>query len=80
MLFRSVTVLAAFPAVLLGGLESIPGTIVGGLLIGLSQGLVAGSKVQLVRNAAEIMPYIVLLFVLILRPEGLFGQKRIERI
>lgn len=76
----SVVVLAAFPAVLLGGLESIPGTIVGGLIIGLSQGLVAASKVPLVRNAAEIMPYVVLLIVLIFRPEGLFGQKRIERI
>jgi branched-chain amino acid transport system permease protein len=76
----SVVVLAAFPAVLLGGLESIPGTIVGGLLIGLSQGLVAASKVQWVRNASEIMPYVVLLLVLLLRPEGLFGQKRIERI
>ncbi|MBC8265142.1 MAG: branched-chain amino acid ABC transporter permease [Anaerolineales bacterium] len=76
----SVVVLAAFPAVLLGGLESIPGTIVGGLMIGLSQGLVAASKVSIVRNAAEIMPYVVLLIVLIFRPEGLFGQKRIERI
>ncbi len=76
----SVTVLAAFPAVLLGGLESIPGTIVGGLVIGLSQGVVAASRVQTVRNAAEIMPYVVLLLVLLLRPEGLFGQKRIERI
>jgi len=76
----SVVVLAAFPAVLLGGLESIPGTIVGGLIIGLSQGLVAASKAPLVRNAAEIMPYVVLLIVLIFRPEGLFGQKRIERI
>jgi branched-chain amino acid transport system permease protein len=76
----SVVVLAAFPAVLLGGLESIPGTIVGGLIIGLSQGLVAASKVAVVRNAAEIMPYVVLLIVLIIRPEGLFGQKRIERI
>ena len=76
----SVVVLAAFPAVLLGGLESIPGTIVGGLIIGLSQGLVAASKVSLVRNAAGIMPYVVLLIVLIFRPEGLFGQKRIERI
>jgi branched-chain amino acid transport system permease protein len=76
----SVTVLAAFPVVLLGGLESIPGTVVGGLLVGLSQGLVSASKVQLVRNAAEIMPYIVLLLVLLIRPEGLFGQKRIERI
>ena len=76
----SVVVLAAFPVVLLGGLESIPGTIVGGLLIGLSQGLVSASKVPTVRNMSEIMPYIILLIVLIIRPEGLFGQKRIERI
>ncbi|MGD8815045.1 MAG: branched-chain amino acid ABC transporter permease [Anaerolineales bacterium] len=76
----SIVVLAAFPAVLLGGLESIPGTIVGGLLIGLAQGIVAASKVQIVRNSVEIMPYVVLLVVLLFRPEGLFGQKRIERI
>ncbi len=76
----SIVVLAAFPAVLLGGLESIPGAIVGGLLIGLAQGLVAVSQVQLIRNAAEIMPYVVLMVVLLLRPEGLLGQKRIERI
>ena len=76
----SIVVLAAFPAVLLGGLESIPGAIVGGLLIGLAQGLVAVSQVQLIRNAAEIMPYVMLMVVLLLRPEGLFGQKRIERI
>ncbi len=76
----SVTVLAAFPAVLLGGLESIPGTIVGGVIIGLSAGLVSASKASIVRSAAEIMPYVVLLVVLLLRPEGLFGQKRIERI
>lgn len=76
----SVVVLAAFPVVLLGGLESIPGTIVGGLLIGLAQGLVSASTVPLVRSMSEIMPYVVLLVVLLLRPEGLFGQKRIERI
>jgi branched-chain amino acid transport system permease protein len=76
----SVTVLAAFPVVLLGGLESIPGTIVAGLLVGLSQGLVSAAKAPLVRHAAEIMPYIVLLLVLLIRPEGLFGQRRIERI
>jgi len=76
----SVVVLAAFPVVLLGGLESIPGTIVGGLLIGLSQGLVSVSKVPMVRNMSEIMPYVILLIVLLIRPEGLFGQKRIERI
>ncbi len=76
----SIVVLAAFPAVLLGGLESIPGTIVGGLLIGLSKGLVSASKIQFIRNSGEIMPYIVLLLVLLILPEGLFGQKRIERI
>ena len=76
----SVVVLAAFPVVLLGGLDSIPGVIVGGLLIGLSQGLVSASKVPLIRSTSEIMPYVVLLLVLIIRPEGLFGQKRIERI
>ncbi|MBA4379777.1 MAG: branched-chain amino acid ABC transporter permease [Anaerolinea sp.] len=76
----AVVVLAAFPVVLLGGLESIPGVIVGGLLIGLSQGFVSAFKVSQLRNMAEIMPYTVLLIVLLIRPEGLFGQKRIERI
>ncbi len=76
----SVVVLAAFPVVLLGGLDSIPGTIVGGLIIGLSQGLFAASKAPVFRSMVEIVPYIVLLIVLIIRPEGLFGQKRIERI
>jgi branched-chain amino acid transport system permease protein len=76
----SMLVLTAFPVVLLGGLDSIPGAIVGGFVIGLSQGLVSVSKVMIVRNMSEIMPYIVLLIVLVIRPEGLFGQKRIERI
>ncbi|NOX63836.1 MAG: branched-chain amino acid ABC transporter permease [Chloroflexi bacterium] len=76
----SVLVLAAFPAVLLGGLESIPGVIVGGLIIGLSSGLVSASKVQIIRNSAEIVPYIVLMIVLLIRPEGIFGQRRIERV
>lgn len=42
--------------------------------------MVSASKVQLIRNASEIMPYVVLMIVLVLRPEGLFGQKRIERV
>ena len=76
----SLVVLAAFPVVLLGGLDSIPGTIVGGLIIGLSMGLASASKNPVVRDMTEIMPYILLLLVLLIRPEGLFGQKRIERI
>ncbi len=85
----SIVALIAFPAVLLGGLESIPGAVIGGLLIGLVQGLVAlptndfflGPAVaQAIRNSTEIVPYIILLIVLVIRPDGLFGQKRIERI
>jgi branched-chain amino acid transport system permease protein len=76
----STVALAAFPAILLGGLESFLGAIVGGLLVGLTVSLVQTSSVVEVRNSAEIAPYVLLLIVLLIRPEGLFGQKRIERI
>jgi branched-chain amino acid transport system permease protein len=76
----SLVALVAFPAILLGGLESLAGAIVGGLMIGLVQALVQASTIIEVRNSAEIAPYVLLLIVLIIRPEGLFGQKRIERI
>lgn len=72
--------LVAFPAILLGGLESFSGAILGGLIIGLAQSLVQASKIPEIRNSAEIAPYVLLLIVLVIRPEGLFGQKRIERI
>jgi len=72
--------LVSFPAILLGGLESFPGAIAGGLLVGLAQALVQASSVQTVRGTSEIAPYILLLIVLLLRPEGLFGEKRIERV
>lgn len=76
----STVVLVAFPAILLGGLESLPGAIVGGIAVGLAQGLVGASKLVVIRNSAAIAPYVLLLIVLVIRPEGLFGQKRIERI
>jgi branched-chain amino acid transport system permease protein len=76
----STVVLVAFPAILLGGLESLPGAVIGGVAVGLSQALVGASKLIEIRNSSDIAPYILLLIVLIIRPEGLFGQKRIERI
>jgi branched-chain amino acid transport system permease protein len=72
--------LIAFPAILLGGLESFPGAIFGGIAVGLVQALVQTSTIPEVRHSAEIAPYVLLLIVLVIRPEGLFGQKRIERI
>ncbi len=76
----SVVVLSAFPVVLLGGLESMPGSIIGAIIIGLAAGFVSASKAQFVRDSAEVVPYVVLMLVLLVRPEGLFGLKRIERI
>ncbi len=76
----SLIALVAFPAILLGGLESFPGAIIGGLMIGLVRALVQASTNIEVRNSYEIAPYVLLLIVLLFRPEGLFGQKRIERI
>jgi branched-chain amino acid transport system permease protein len=71
--------LSAFPAVLLGGLESVGGALVGGLVIGLIQEwanlLFPGSQV-----GTELAPYAVLMIVLVIKPDGLFGEKRIERI
>lgn len=76
----STVVLVAFPAILLGGLESLPGAIIGGMAVGLAQEIVEVSRLSIVRSSSEIAPYVLLFIVLIIRPEGLFGQKRIERI
>ncbi len=70
--------LRAFPAVLLGGLESVPGAIVGGLTIGVVETMTSGYIGT--STGQELAPFLVLMLVLIIRPDGLFGQKRIERI
>ena len=61
---------------LLGGLNSIPGAMAGGLIIGLVEAL--GSYFQ--PGLKEIIPWIVMLIILLIRPYGLFGERRIERI
>jgi branched-chain amino acid transport system permease protein len=69
--------LAALPAVLLGGLESIPGALLGGLIVGLAVSLTSG---YLDPATATIAPFVILLLVLLVKTEGIFGLKRIERI
>lgn len=71
--------LAAFPAVLLGGLDSVPGALVGGLLVGIIQEW-ANFLFPGTQAGTELAPYVVLMIVLVIRPDGLFGQRRIERI
>ncbi len=69
--------LIVFPVVILGGLDSVPGTIVGGLVIGLVKQFVSG---YMDPGLAEVVPYVVLVAILMVRPYGIFGETRIERV
>lgn len=68
--------LTVFPVVILGGLESVAGTILGGAVIGL----VNQYADALSPGASQVAPFIVLVIILLVRPYGLFGQPRIERV
>jgi branched-chain amino acid transport system permease protein len=68
--------LIVFPVVILGGLDSIAGTIVGGAVIGLLSQYAEG----LSPGASQVVPYVALVAILLVRPYGLFGQVRIERV
>jgi branched-chain amino acid transport system permease protein len=74
--------LKAFAVVLLGGLNSIGGAIVAGLIVGLAESFAAGYLDPLTTRGglATIFPFIIIIIVLVIRPYGLFGMKRIERI
>jgi len=69
--------LKVFPVVILGGLESIGGAIIGGLIIGLLETFTGG---YISTSLKEVIPYIVLVFILLVKPYGLFGLVEIERV
>jgi len=73
--------LRAFPAAVLGGLESIPGVLLGGLLIGLVENL-SGAYLDPVLGGGtrEIVSFVILLAVLMVRPTGLFGLPDEKRV
>ena len=73
--------LKALPVLILGGFESIPGAIVGGLIIGATEKLAEVYLGPLVGGGIEgWFPYVLALLFLLVRPEGLFGEKIIRRI
>jgi branched-chain amino acid transport system permease protein len=71
-----------FPAVILGGLDSIVGAVVGGLIVGLLENFAQYVDGQYLHwgNMYEVAPFYVLIVILMIRPYGLFGTKDIERI
>ena len=66
-----------FPVVILGGLDSVLGTVVGGVIVGL---LVEYTKRYMSVDASQILPFVALVAILLVKPYGLFGQVRIERV
>jgi branched-chain amino acid transport system permease protein len=75
------TALKALPVLILGGFTSVPGAIVGGLLVGASEKLAEvyiGPKIG--SGIENWFPYVLATVFLLIRPEGLFGEKRIERV
>ncbi len=74
--------LKAFAVVLLGGVNSVGGAIVGGIILGMLENVAAGYLDPLLPGGglAQVFPFFVMIIVLIFRPYGLFGLPRIERI
>ena len=79
-----VIALKALPAIIIGGLDSIEGAVVGGLLVGVVESFFAAYQGEympwLGQNFALVSPYVLLLLVLLVKPYGLFGTREVERV
>jgi branched-chain amino acid transport system permease protein len=77
----SLVALKALPVVILGGLTSVPGAIIGGLIIGVGEKVSEVYLGSMIGGGIEIwFGYVLVLFVLLVRPQGLFGEKIIDRV
>jgi branched-chain amino acid transport system permease protein len=73
--------LKVFPVVILGGLDSVIGAVVGGLIVGIVENLAAGYFDPYVGGGTkDFAPYVLMIAALMIRPEGIFGRRRIERV
>jgi branched-chain amino acid transport system permease protein len=79
-----IVAFSALPAIILGGIDSIGGAVIGGLLVGLTQSLVASYQPDaapwLGANFQVITPYLLMVAVLLFRPYGLFGTPEVQRV
>jgi branched-chain amino acid transport system permease protein len=70
-----------FPVVILGGLDSIPGAIIGGLIVGIVENVAAGYIDPYVGGGTkDFAPYVLMIAALMVRPYGIFGKRIIERV
>ena len=70
-----------FPVVILGGLDSIPGAIIGGLIVGIVENVAAGYVDPYVGGGTkDFAPYVLMIVALMIRPYGIFGKQIIERV
>ncbi len=73
--------LKALPVAILGGLDSLAGAVVGGIVVGVLENLSAGYlDAALGGGVRDVAPFVFLVIVLLIRPYGLFGRERIERV
>src|SRR5439155_879411 len=71
----------AYPVVILGGLDSVAGAIIGGVLIGVLENLSGGYLDPILGGGVkEVAPFVALVIILMIRPYGLFGKVEIERV
>ncbi len=73
----SIIGLKALPAALIGGLDSIPGALIGGVIVGVAE-IMVGHYIGF--GLKDVAPFLLLLVMILIKPYGLFGLKRIERI
>jgi branched-chain amino acid transport system permease protein len=79
----AVSAFLAIPAWVLGGFDSVPGAVIGGLVIGLVTSLTVGYQSSLAflgSGFGEVVPYVVMIIVLLVRPQGLLGSKEAVRV
>ncbi len=73
--------LKVFPVVILGGLDSVAGAVLGGLIVGLVESLAAGYLDPIVGGGTkDFAPYVLMIVALMFKPYGMFGTHRIERV
>jgi branched-chain amino acid transport system permease protein len=70
-----------FPVIILGGIDSIPGAVLGGLIVGVVEGVSAGYIDPYVGGGSkDFIPYLLMIVALMIRPYGIFGEEIIERV